>query len=253
MSHRQGRRRRGGRDRSPAGTLRVQRLPAGARLVDGDDVISEIRSRPGPTDSFFDILAATIAALAPGPRIALLGFAGGGLIGPLRAMGYDAPIEAVDWSRTGQSLFHELCGGWAGTVRLHHEEAARWLRRRRAPFDLILDDLAIPGAGGMTKPPVSIDELPALTHRLLGDRGVAVTNLLPVPGLSWAELTTRLAAPWPRALILTATEYENRILLAGHLDQPAAQVSRRLRAALRSIGSLQAERCAVRRLARRPV
>jgi hypothetical protein len=228
--------------------MRIVRHAGGARLVDGDDVVSDIRSRPGPTDGFFDLLAACVSSLAPGPRVVLLGFAGGGIIAPLRALGFDSAVDAVDWSRDGYGLFRELCGRWAGDVRFHRAEATAWLARRRRCFDLILEDIAVPGPGGMTKPPQSLGPLPARMRGRLARPGIAVTNLLPVPGLGWPALVERLAAPWPAAVLVSTLEYENRILIAGDLPRAGAarQVSHRLRAALRGLGSLQAERFSVR-------
>ena len=76
--------------------MKIERTRRGARIIDDDVVLSEILARPGPTHSLFDVLAAAVAAFAPGPRFAMLGFAGGGMIAPLRAMGCDIPVRAVD-------------------------------------------------------------------------------------------------------------------------------------------------------------
>ena len=74
--------------------MRIVRLRRRARILDGPDVLSEILDHPGPTDTMFDVLAACVAAFAPGPRVAILGFAGGGIVAPLRAMGFAAPTVA---------------------------------------------------------------------------------------------------------------------------------------------------------------
>ncbi len=226
--------------------MKIVRLPQGARLIDGGDVLSEIRATRGPTDTFFDLLAVSAVTLTPGPRLLILGFAGGGVIAPVRALGFTGPLETVDISRNGLSLFHELCGDWAGTVRFHHAEATSWLRRRRAGVDLILEDLSIPGPAGLTKPPVTVEVLPRLMRDRLRPGGVALTNLLPVPGLTWKELRRRLSTPWRHSLVLRSIEYENQLLITGQRLGTASEVSRRLRAGLRAIGSLQAERFSVR-------
>jgi hypothetical protein len=57
--------------------VRIERTRRGARMIEGDVVLSEILARPGPTHSLFDLLAAAVTALSPGPRLAVLGFAGG--------------------------------------------------------------------------------------------------------------------------------------------------------------------------------
>ncbi|MEC9081308.1 MAG: hypothetical protein VYE44_05980, partial [Verrucomicrobiota bacterium] len=59
----------------------------GARLVQNGSVLSEVLAQPGPTNSVFDALAALVRLFSPGARVGLLGFAGGGIIAPLRAMG----------------------------------------------------------------------------------------------------------------------------------------------------------------------
>jgi len=73
----------------------------GLRLSQHGVVISELRTSPGPTHSVFDVLAATIAVLAPKNRIGVLGFAGGGMMSPLRGLGVEAAIDSVDLDRAG--------------------------------------------------------------------------------------------------------------------------------------------------------
>ncbi len=230
--------------------MKVVKTARGARIVDHDVVLSEILAEPGPTHSLFDVLAACVAALAPGPRCAVLGFAGGGMIAPLRAMGFSSPLLAVDLSRDGEQVFRRLSRGWAGTVRLAEADAVAWLRRQRQPFDLIVEDLSVPSPAGTVKPYASFDELPSLIRRRLRPRGVAVTNLLPLPGTSWASLLARLALPHRRAVVLTLDEYENRFLLAGRALPTAAEASLRIRRALRGIGSYQEKLIRLRTLFR---
>ena len=230
--------------------MKVVRTRRGARIVEDDVVLSELLARPGATHALFDVLAACVAVLAPGPRFAMLGFAGGGIIAPLRALGFPHPIQAVDLSRDGEDLFHELSSEWAGEVGLEIDDAAAWLRRRRGRWDLILEDLSVPSPAGTVKPYVSFDDLPALIHRRLAPGGVALTNLLPLPGTSWASLLARVALPHRRAVVLTLDEYENRFLLAGRALPTAAEASLRIRRALRGIGSYQEKLIRLRTLFR---
>lgn len=230
--------------------MRIVRTRRGARIVDDDVVLSEIRRDPGPTHSLFDVLAACVAALATGPRCALLGFAGGGMIAPLRAMEYDGAVEAVDLSREGEGIFRELSGGWAGTVTLAEADAADWLRRRRARYDVIVEDLSVPSPAGTVKPYVSFDALPGLIRARLRPEGVALFNLLPLPGTSWDSILMRVAQPHSSAVCVHMDEYENRFLLAGDALPTAAEASRRVRAALREIGSYMADRVFLRTLFR---
>ncbi len=226
--------------------MKVIRTRAGARLVEAGTVVSEILRKPGPSHTLFDVLAATVAALAPGPRVLVLGFAGGGIVAPLRAMGFSHAIEAVDLSLDGARLFRELSEAWSGEVRVHQAEASGWIRKDRRRWDLVVEDLFLDGPKGMAKPEVCRTLVPALLARRLGPQGVAVVNVLPEPGASWDRLITPLAAPYPQRHVVALDDYENKLVVACHRDLGGARgVSRALRAALRSIGSKQARRISV--------
>jgi len=231
-------------------SVRVVRTRRGARLVDDDVTLSEVLDGPGPTHTLFDVLAACVAAFATGPRFLMLGFAGGGVVAPLRAMGYDAPVRAVVLARAGEALFRELSSAWCGPVELAHADAAGWLRSASGRWDAILEDLSVPSPAGTIKPYDSIDALPALIRTRLAPGGVAVTNLLPLPGTSWDALTARVVHGHERALVVHLDEYENRVVLCGPILPDAATSSRAVRERLRSIGSDQAARLSVRTLRR---
>lgn len=225
--------------------MRVVTTRRGARLVEAGTVLSEVLAEPGPTHTFFDVLAAAVAALSPGRRVALLGFAGGGLVAPLRAMGFPFPLEAVDLSLEGAGVFRGLSSRWAGRVAVSEDDAALWLARRRGRYDLILEDLFAGGPRGMVKPEVSFTTLPPLMRRRLRRSGVAVFNTLPEPGKSWQRVREPLLRPFSRSCTVLLDEYENRLLLAGAGLPGAREVSRRLRESLGSIGSRQAGRIRV--------
>jgi len=228
-------------------SLKILRLRRRARIVEGDDVLSEILDHPGPTDTLFDVLAACIAAMTPGPRVAILGFAGGGIVAPLRGMGFTAPLTAVDLSLEGHRLFRELSGDWAGQVDVIKADAAQWLQRSKKSYDLILEDLSVPSSQESVKPVISLDTLPDLMRRRLRPGGIAVTNVLPVPGTAWMPLLEHLAAPFPQAQVLLPRQYVNRILLAGRLPGPR-ETGRRIREALAHIGSTQTRLLDLRQL-----
>lgn len=225
--------------------MKVIRTRTGARLTEAGTVLSEVLREPGPSHTLFDVLAAAIAALAPGPRVALLGFAGGGLVAPLRAMGFGHPIDAIDLSLEGARVFRELSGRWAGTVRIGRAEASGWLAGKRSSFDLVVEDLFLDGPAGMAKPDVSRTVIPGRIARALGRSGVVVVNALPVRSVPWSEVLAPLVAPWPERLVVRLDEYENRLALGGRSLGSAREVSARLRGALRGIGSRQARRIAV--------
>ncbi len=221
----------------------------GAWLVDNGVVLSEVLHEPRATGSVFDLLAASIAALSPGPRCALLGFAAGGVVAPLRAMGFQHPIDAVDLSRRGERVFRRISRFPVDDVRVFQGEASAWLRRRRKPYDLIVDDLSVRHATHQAvKPQVSLAVLPELIPRRLTPRGVAVFNLLSSPTLSWSALLSQIGAHFASSLLLDCDDYENRLLIAGARLPSARSLSPRLRGLLRAVGSRQAGRFSVRRM-----
>lgn len=219
--------------------MKVVRTKRGARLLQGGAVLSEILASPGPTHSLFDLLAVCIQHLSPGPRVALLGFAGGGLLAPLRALGYEGPVSAVDLDHQAVPLFWELSADWAGEVTIAESDAAAWLCEQE-PFDLILEDLSVEGPEGETKPEVSWMAMPEILAARRKPRGVVVTNLLPVPGQSWHSLQTELSAPFAEARLLELTEYENRILICGESLPEARRLTRDFRLTMEELGSRQA-------------
>ncbi|MCK6460280.1 MAG: hypothetical protein L6Q95_10360 [Planctomycetes bacterium] len=222
--------------------MRIVRTKRGLRLLENDVILSELLAEPGPTHCLFDVLAACVAALAPGPRFALLGFAGGGVVAPLRAMGFPHPIEAVDLDPSGEALFRGLSGAWAGDVRVERMDAVDWLARGGAPFDAILEDLSVPGRETTVKPKASFLGLPALVKARLSADGIAVTNVLPEPGGSWDALVEPVALPHARATVVELDEYENRVVIGGSGLPETPDLARRVRRALDAIGSVQARR-----------
>ena len=229
--------------------MRIERTGRGARLLQDDVVLSEILAKPGPTHTLFDVLAACVA-VGGGKRFAMLGFAGGGVVAPLRAMGYSHAVEAVDLSTKGEELFRELSGNWAGDVNFAHDDAVRWLQRTDAHWDVIVEDLSAPSPVGVIKPYASFDELPELIRDRLRPGGIAVVNLLPLPGTPWPSMLARVAHLHARSVEITFEEYENRLVVAGDRLPTARVLSGQLRSIPKSIGSHQARKLALRTLAR---
>lgn len=209
-------------------------------------VLSELPASPGPTHSVFDVLAAA-ALHAPRGRVGILGFAAGGLMAPLRALGATGPVEAIDLDPTGHALFARHCGDWAGRLRWKKAEAAAWLRGQPAHFDVLIEDLSVPQDGDVFKPEISWTVMPALVRDKLRPGGLAVFNLMRPPGGSLTREIARLARLFPSACQVRFAEYENRILIAGDALPAPRELGRRLRAALTDIGSRQARRIEVGR------
>jgi hypothetical protein len=214
-------------------------------------ILSEILSEPGATDTLFDVLACAVAALAPGPRLAMLGFAGGGVVAPLRAMGFGHPIRAVDLSLEGEHVFRSLSVPWCGEVVVDEAEASAWLRSSRRCYDVILEDLSAPTSEGITKPGVSLDVLPALMPTRLRPGGMVVVNVLPVPGRPWTTLLPHLAAAHSGARVIELDVWENRVLLLGDALPTAREISVQMNRSLDAIGSSEAHAFTVRTLKRR--
>jgi len=214
----------------------------GLRFTQHGVVISELRTTPGPTHSVFDVIAALIALLAPRGRVAVLGFAGGGMMAPLHALGVTVSLDCVDLDRESYEVFRRHCPAWAAGIRWHHAEATAWLHRQRAPFDLILDDLTVSEKGDIVKPTVSWTILPNRIPHHLRTGGFSFANLLLPPSGRWQPELGRLVAIHPSARIVNFDDFENRILIGGESLPSARALGGRLRESLRAIGSRQARR-----------
>ena len=220
----------------------------GLRLSQHGVVISELRLSAGPTHSVFDVLAATIAVLAPVGRIGLLGFAGGGMIAPLRDLGVATVVDAVDLDRVGYDLFREHCPDWRGGVNWQQADAVTWLRRQSRSFDLLMDDLSVPQDGDVFKPAICWNVLPKLIRERLRRGGIGVFNLLPAPGDTWNSDLAGIRRLFKTARIITLEEFENRILITGDALPNARELGARLRQSLHRLRSRQAHRIQVGRV-----
>lgn len=221
-------------------------------MVRGGATLSEVLRAPGPTHSVFDVLAAAMAAFAPAnqaqARIALLGFAGGALVAPLRAMNCEAPLRCVDIDLAGLEVFERLCGGWAGKVEVQSADAVAFLRRQRTPFDMIIDDLSVLGPEGETKPEVSLDPLPRLIRENLKPGGIAITNVLDMPKRPFTELERTIAAPWRATASVQIDEHVNRVLLSANNLPSARMLNKTMNDLLHEIGSTLYRGIKVRRV-----
>lgn len=221
----------------------------GYRINQNGCVLSEILKLPGATNSVFDVLAAATAVMASGREVALLGFAGGGMIAPLRKAGSDLRVRSVDLTRQGYELFNRVSAEWCGEVEFDEDDAVKWLRAKRPEFDVIIEDLSIPVSGDVEKPAICWEVLPDLIRRKLRPGGVVIANILRSAGMTWGEFAPLFASGHKRALVIHLREFENRILIAGEFEHSAAWVSRRVRACLQAIGSDQADQFRVSTLA----
>jgi hypothetical protein len=227
--------------------LRVVRRAGRIQLVEQGDVVSDLLLEPGPTDDLFDVLAAAVVATSHRRRFAMLGFAAGGVLAPLRALGFAGPVLAIDSSEVGHELFLRHAAGWSGPVRFELADARHWLSKRRSPLDVVLDDLSVRARGGHVKPGASFQEIPSLVRARLSPTGVSIVNVLPPVDRTWTAALRAVTAPWRRAVVVSGEELENRITIAGDALPGAREISRSLRTLLRGIGSREAGRIFVRR------
>lgn len=228
--------------------MRVIQTKQGWRLSQHGVVVSELRTSAGPTHSVFDVLAALITVLNPQGQLGMMGFAGGGMMAPLRALGRCAPITAVDLDRASYDLFCRHCPEWAAEVHWHQADAFRWLRGQSRKFDLLLDDLSVPRDGDVVKPDGCWDELPRLMRQRLQPKGVALFNLLTPPDNNWPRNLARVKCHFATARVILLDDFENRILVAGAKLPTATSLGRALRQSLRHLRSRQAGRLQVRSL-----
>lgn len=227
--------------------MKLIRTTRGARLVHGSSVISELLRDPGPTHSVFDLFAAATVVLGRGDRVAMLGFAGGGTVAPIRALGFQGKLRAVDLDLTAVPYFRKHCSSWAGEVEVDEADAASWLAKRRGKFDVILEDLSVNLEDDVGKPEVSFTTLPTLMKKRLADDGIAVLNALPEPDLDWDQLFAAMAHPWKSGAQILFDEWVNRFLIVGRKLPPPEKLTQLLREPLRRIGSQMAEKFVVKR------
>ena len=218
----------------------------GLRLSQHGVVISELRTSPGPTHSVFDVLAAVIAVLVPRGRIGVLGFAGGGMMAPLRALGVASVIDSVDLDRAGYDLFCRHCPQWVRDVNWEQADAVAWLRQQPRAFGLLMDDLSVPEDGDVFKPAISWKVLPKLMRLRLRPGGFGVFNLLPPPDGVWNPGLTRIVGLFGVARIIHLDEFENRILITGDILPTVRELGSLVRQSLRRLRSRQAGRIQVR-------
>jgi len=227
--------------------MQLRQTSRGHRLVHGSYVLSELPHHPGPTHSVFDLFAAAAAAFSPGGALVLLGFAAGGMVAPLRALGLDDRVEGVDLELLGAKVFARVARDWAGAVRVIRMDAEKYLRRRTRPAACIVEDLSIQlGARRVEKPEVCFQGLPRQVAGRLAPDGLAVFNLFPTGGRSWASLERAVAEPFAEARVVRLHGFDNRVVLAGRSLPAAREVRKRLDAMLTLIGSRLAGAFSVR-------
>ncbi|MBN2369436.1 MAG: class I SAM-dependent methyltransferase [Vicinamibacteria bacterium] len=229
----------------PDKTFRIVRNRRSVRLLHGRNIVSMALARPQASHSLFDVMAACIPSLSPGPRVALLGFGYGAVLAPLRALLWPHAVDAVDLSSEGLSVLRSIAGRWIEPLRFARAEASAWLARRRRRHDMIVVDLSMPVAGDLVMPDVCFIRLPALIPRRLTHRGVVVFNAFSPGSLGWRSLIERLQIPGYDTRIIIPKDFDHRIVILGRRLPRPRTLSKDLRANLAIIRSRQSRRVSV--------
>jgi SAM-dependent methyltransferase len=229
--------------------MKITTTRNGLRLSEHGVVISELRTSEGPTHSVFDVLAALIAVLKPAGLVGVLGFAGGGMMAPLRGLGVTSVLHSVDLDPQGYELFRRHCPQWSAGVRWTQADALVWLNEQPQKFDLLMDDLSVSDGEDVVKPDLSWTALPKLMRRQLKPGGIAVFNLLSPPGGAWNRALPPLIKPFAQTHVITLDEFENHILVAGQTLPTARELGGAVRRVLRQLCSRQAARLRIRQTA----
>lgn len=228
--------------------MKLIRTANGLRLSQHGVVISELRTSPGPTHSVFDVLAALLLVFPAQGRIGLLGFAGGGMMAPLQALGHRELIHTVDLDASAYQLFCQHCPEWVRLVRWAQADAVEWLDRQRSQFGLLVEDLSIPHQGDVVKPDICWSILPKLIRQRLHPAGIGIFNLLPPASTSGTHQIRDIATRFTTARVIDFQDFQNRILVVGENLPPARRLGSQLRLVLKKLRSRQAGRIQVARI-----
>ena len=220
----------------------------GLRLSQHGVVISELRTCAGPTHSVFDVLAALMVVLEHRDPVALLGFAGGGMMAPLAHLGYSRCIHTVDLDRESHALFEQHCPEWRDRVHWTQGDALQWLRRQRRRFGLLVEDLSVPSDGDVYKPEVCWQALPGLIRERVHPDGTVIFNLLKPRSGPWTRSLQFISGHFGDGRLVLLEEFENRILVCGKSLPTGRELGTRLRRALQTLRSRQAERFRMQQL-----
>jgi len=170
------------------------------------------------TGPVWDGIAAGLLALPPQRRrsVLLLGVGGGSAARVVRALAPAARIVGVEIDPHVVRAARRWFALDALGLELVRADAARYLARTRARFDVVLEDLFTGAAPRLAKPRGF--PLPAFEHlrRCVLPGGVVVSNTLDES----SEVRAALAARFRRLVRVGITDYDNHVYVAsdGRLD-----------------------------------
>ena len=183
--------------------------------------------RPGSalTGSVWDALAAPLAWLPPMRRrsVLVLGLGGGSAARLVRAMAPRCRVVGVESNAEVLRAARRWFDLDALDIEVVHGCARQYLRRCRARFDVIIEDVFVGRARDVHKP----DWLPEpglpSAARLLHRGGLLVSNAIDEA----PEVSRSLRALFPRTVRIAVEDYDNVVVVGG----PAGLSARGVRAA----------------------
>ena len=214
------------RSRGGVGRVRVEEGARGRTLrVDGS-FASWYRPGQPATGSVWDALVAPLLALpqARRQRVLILGLGGGSAARLVRAVAPRARIVGVEFSAEVLAAARKHFDLDAIGVEVVHGDAHAFLRRSRARFDCVIEDVFVGTARALEKPAWLPRPGLELAARRLAAGGLLVVNTLD----EHLEVRECLQDLLPGLLCIRVEGYDNRVLVAG----PARLDARRLRASL---------------------
>lgn len=217
----------GRRTGEPKGPRVVVRRLAGGRALRVDGSFASWY-RPGrvTTGSVWDALAAPLAWLPPARRrsVLLLGLGGGSAARVARALAPRARIVGVEIDPEVVRAARESFDLDALGLEVIVDDAYSVLRRRRARFDVVMEDIFVGRGRHIHKP----DWLPepglVLARKRLAPGGVVASNALDEA----AEVGRTVTGLFPGAARIDVVDYDNRVFIGG----PRGLTAHSLRAAV---------------------
>jgi spermidine synthase len=216
-------------------SVTVRTTRTGRELRIGGTLASYYRRGHAMTGSFWDGLAAPLAALPPDRvrRVLILGLGGGSAARAIRALAPHAAIVGVESDRAVIRAARRWLDLDALGLEIVHADARAFLERDRRRFDLVLEDVFLASKGDAWKP----DWLPepglALARRRLTAGGILASNTIDETG----AVVCAYRRLFPQVFTLRLRDYWNGIVMGGTRSVSARTLRARIarRALLRPV------------------
>jgi spermidine synthase len=183
--------------------------------------------RPGSplTHSVWDALVAPLAWLPPARRrsVLVLGLGGGSAARLVRAIAPDCRVVGVESSAEVLSAARRWLDLDSLGVEVVHGCARQFLRRCRARFDAVIEDVFVGSGRAVRKPDWLPDPGLAAAARLLHRGGLLVSNAIDES----PQVSRHVRALFPASVRIEIAEYDNVVWVGG----PSSLSAQGLRAA----------------------